>query len=155
MNNFEPSYATSDRDRASPFTTCHLLSKCFCDINISGSEVYNILVTLDPTKAMGIDSIGPKLLKHRALALFQLLHHLVSLSLTQHYIPEEWRIHQITPIHKLVDRSLVKKYRLISLLCTVSKVLEKIIYNHIIQFVNNSVSFGQFGFLQNRVVVIE
>ena len=82
-----------------------------CDINISGSEVYNILVTLHPTKAMGIDGIGPKLLKHCALALFQLLHHLVSLSLTQHYIPEEWRIHQITHIHKLVDRSLVKKYR--------------------------------------------
>ena len=121
-----------------------------CDINNSGSEVYNILVTLNPTKAMGIDSIGPKLLKHCALALFQLLYHLFSLCLTQHYIPEEWHIHQITPIHKLVDRSWVKKYRPIFLLCTVSNVLEKIIYNHIIQFVNNSISCAQFGFLRKR-----
>ena len=98
-----------------------------CDINISESEAYNILDTLDPTKAMGI---GPKLLKHCALALFQPLHHLFSLSLTQHYIHEEWRIHQITPIHKSGDRSLVNNYRPISPLCTVSKVLDKIIYNH-------------------------
>jgi len=101
-----------------------------CVINISESEAYNVLVTLDPTKAMGIDSTGPKLLKHCALALFQSLYHLFSLSLTQHYIPEEWRIHQITPIHKSGDRSLVNNYRPIALLCTVSKVLDKIIYNH-------------------------
>ena len=101
-----------------------------CDINISESEAYNTLVTLDPTKAMGNDGIGPKLLKHCALALFQPLHHLFSLSLTQHYIPEECGIHQITPIHKSGDRSLVNNYRFISLLCTVSKVLDKVIYNH-------------------------
>jgi len=44
-----------------------------CDINISESEAYNILVTLDPTKAMSIDGIGPNLLYHCALALFQLI----------------------------------------------------------------------------------
>ena len=104
-----------------------------CDINISESEAYNILVTLDPTKAMGIDGTGPKLLKHCALALFKPLHHLFSLSLTQHYIPEEWRIHRIIPIHKSGDRSLVNNYRPISLLCTVSKVLDKIIYNHTVK----------------------
>ena len=75
------------------------------------------------------DGIGPKLIT-KALALFQPLHHLFSLSLAQHYIPEEWRIHQITPIHKSGDRSLVNNYRPIALLCTVSKVLDKIIYNH-------------------------
>jgi len=38
-------------------------------------------------------------------------------------------IHQITPIHKSGDGSLVNNYRPISLLCTVSKVLDKIFYN--------------------------
>ena len=39
------------------------------DIDISVSGVYNVLINLDPTKAMGIDRIGPGILKHCAQAL--------------------------------------------------------------------------------------
>ena len=76
--------------------------------------------------------------------------HLFSLSLSQHYLPKDWRIHQIRPIFKSGDKTLVKNYRPISLLSCVSKVLERIVYNNIIWFLNNFVSDYQFGFLQNR-----
>jgi len=95
------------------------------DISISEDDVYSALVSLDPTKSMGIDGISPKLLKHCALALYQPLHHLFLLTLSQSYIPEEWRTHLITPILKSGDKSKVNNYRPISLLCSVSKVLEK------------------------------
>ena len=99
---------------------------------------------------MGIDGIGPSLLKHCAVPLYHVLFHLFSLSLSQHYLPKNWRIHQIKPIFKSGDKTLVKNYRPISLLSCVSKVLERIVYNNIIGFVNNFVSDYQFGFLQNR-----
>ena len=51
------------------------------DISISDSDVYSELTKLDTSKAMGIDNIGPKILKFCAPALYQPIHHLFSLSL--------------------------------------------------------------------------
>ncbi len=42
---------------------------------ITDSEVYTALPRLDPTKACGIDGIGPKLLHSSALTLYQVIHH--------------------------------------------------------------------------------
>ena len=54
-------------------------------------DVYDALSSLDVSKAAGCDGISPKLLKHCALPLYQPLYHLFSLSLSQHYVPHEWR----------------------------------------------------------------
>ena len=99
---------------------------------------------------MGCDGISPKLLKNCALALYQPLHHLFSLSLLQNYLPSEWRTHLIEPIFKSGNRNSVRNYRPISLLCAVSKVVERLVYNGIVDFVSNSVSIQQFGFLRGR-----
>ena len=66
---------------------------------------------LDLQKSMGIDGIGPSVLNHSAMALFRPLHHLFLLSLSQNYIPEEWRVHLITPILESGDASSVANYR--------------------------------------------
>ena len=66
---------------------------------------------LDPQKSMGIDGIGPNVLNHSAMALFRPLHHLFLLSLSQNYIPEEWRVHLITPILESGDASSIANYR--------------------------------------------
>ena len=116
------------------------------DIGISESDVFEALSSLDPNKAMEIDGIGPKILKHCALALFKPLHHLFLLRLSQHYLPEDWRCHLIVPVFKSGNKSSVRNYRPISLLCTISKVVEKLIYDKIIQFVSSSISPSQFSF---------
>ena len=59
-------------------------------ISISDTEVFNTLTNLDPNKSMGAD-IGPKVLKHCALAIYVPLHHLFNLSLSQQVIPTEWK----------------------------------------------------------------
>ena len=46
------------------------------DIIITESDMYEGLILLNPVKAMGIDGIGPKLLKHCAIVLFKPIHHL-------------------------------------------------------------------------------
>ena len=112
--------------------------------------MFQVLSSLDPSKAMGCDGIGTRLLKHCALAVYQPFHHLFCLSLSQHYIPVEWRTLMVRPIFKLGDRNYVKNYRPISLLCVTSPVLEQIVFNHIINFVINSISPYQFGFLRHR-----
>ena len=120
------------------------------DIAFSESDVFTALQSLDPSKAMGIDGIGPRVLKHCAPALYEPIFDLFLKCLSQCYIPQEWRVHKITPIYKSGDRTLIKNYRPISLLCTISKVLERIIHNNIINFVTNSISPAQFGFLRKH-----
>ena len=66
--------------------------------------------------------------------------------LSQHEIPTEWREHLIIPVYKSGDASLIKNYRPISLLCTTSKILEKLIYDKVISFVSSTISSCQFGF---------
>jgi len=97
---------------------------------------------------MGIDGIGPKVLKSCALALYQTIHHLFALRLT--LFAKEWRLHLITLIYKSGNKSSVKTYRPISLLCIISKILERIAYEKIISFVSSHISSYQFGFRQNH-----
>ena len=79
------------------------------NILVSEVDVYDALVSLNPNKAMGVDCIGPKVLKTCAITLYFPIHHLFSLCISQHKFPEEWKIHRITPIFKSGDKSNVKK----------------------------------------------
>ena len=161
-------FAVSDSEKASLFNTYfhsvftrssfqlplfsefEMPSSSLSDICISELDVFRVLRFLDVTKAKGCDGISPKLLKTCALSLYQPLRHLFSLSLSQKYLPLEWRTHLIKPIIKSGDNSSIINYRPISLLSVVSKVLEKLVYNSIVDFVSDSMSVSQFGFLRGR-----
>ena len=119
-------------------------------INISLSYTFIGLASLDPSKAMGGDGIPPAILKHSATVLAEPVHHLFSLCLSQEYLPDEWHQHHIIAIPKSGDRSQVSNYRPISLLCCLSKVLERLVFDKVSEFlVTSSVSLSQFGFIKN------
>ena len=107
-------------------------------------------VQLDPKKATSIDKISPKVLKHCANSLFHPLCHLFNLSLSTGAIPTEWKIHLITPVYKSADRSLVKNYCPISLLCIALKVPETLIYSKLLSHIFNNTTIHQFCFLPGR-----
>ena len=146
FNTFFHSVFTKSSFQIPPLEECFSDSSTLSDIGISELDVYESLSSLDITKAMGIDGIGPRVLKHCALALYKPIHHLFMLSLSQHYLPLEWRTHLITPVFKSGDKSSVRNYRPISLLCVISKLLEKLVYDKILHFLSPSLSPFQFGF---------
>ena len=152
FNTFFHSVFTSSSFSLPNMSTLPLPSSCICTSRFSDSEVLDALSSLDPTKSSGCDGIGPKLLKHCASALYIPLHHLFSVSLSKQHIPNEWKCHSITPIFKSGDKSHVKNYRPMSLLCIVSKVLEQLIYNKVNKFItdNNILCLHQFGFRQQH-----
>ena len=161
---FDNASASSDLSRAnlfnqyfhsvftqpSSFIDCintNTLSSEIDTLIFSEEEVYCALIQLDPNKATGIDTISPRILKHCASSLTHPLCHLYNLSLSTGSIPQEWKVHLIVPVHKSADHASVKNYRPISLLCNVSKVLESLVYNRIINRVLNNVTTCQFEFL--------
>ena len=87
------------------------------------------LVSLDPSKAMGVDELPPKILK----SCYQPINHLF---LNKSYIPAEWKMHLITPIHKSGDLCMIDNYRPISLLRAISKVLESCIIDFVSKAIN-------------------
>jgi len=120
------------------------------DIVITEPDVLDILQSLDVNKACGIDSISPKIFRYCALPLLKPICHLFSVSLSTSDIPTEWRTHCVVPIYKSGDKSLVSNYRPISLLCILSKVLERIVYNNLLVYLKQTLTVHQFGFLPGR-----
>ena len=76
-------------------------------MNLTSSKLLEHLMLGNGQWAMGCDGISPKLLKHCAIALYQPLYHLFSLSISQFYIPKEWRTHLIKPIFKSGNKSSI------------------------------------------------
>ena len=62
--------------------------------------------------------------------------------------PDQWKLANVSPIHKKNDKQLVSNYRPISLLPICSKILEKIIFNNMYRYlvVNDLIPKHQSGF---------
>ena len=105
---------------------------------------------LDHLKAMGCDYISPKILKFCAASLSGPVTSLINKCLESWTFLEEWKTHMITPTPKSGDLSSIRNYRPISLLCILSKVMEKLVYDKIIDFIRPQLSHAQYGFLQKR-----
>lgn len=123
------------------------------DIAITEEEVYTALVSLDPTKAMGLDEISPRILRSCALPLTPVLHHLFSMCLLHHNLPLEWKVHKIVPVFKNKDKARVNNYRPISLLSSVSKVFERLVFDKIKDFIWKTITPKQFGFLPGHSTI--
>jgi len=110
---------------------------------ITTADGHQALCSLDPNKAIGPDGVSPKVLKYCADVLCQPIRYLFQSTITNGHVPTEWHTHCVVPIFKSGDRAAISNYCPISLLCIISKVLEKIIFNVLI---SDSFSPCQFGF---------
>ena len=73
---------------------------------------------------------------------------LINKSLTEGFFPTEMKKADTIPLYKNKDKKDKNNYRPISLLLTLSKVLEKVMYKRTYNFLNNSGQFfnSQYGF---------
>jgi hypothetical protein len=74
------------------------------------------------------------------------------LSFSTGVVPKQMKISKVVPIFKSGEATSQDNYRPIALLCTFSKLLEKIVYNRISVYIdnNNLISDYQFGFRRNH-----
>lgn len=114
---------------------------------ITSANIHKIILELNDTGA-GIDGINTKLLKLLIPVILTPLTHLINLCVTKNTFPSIFKQALITPIFKAGSRTLFSNYRPISILPVLSKVLETVMYQQLMSFVNNSqlLSSHQFGF---------
>ena len=74
--------------------------------------------------------------------------YILNLSLSQGDFPDELKIANVIPLYKADDRMCFNNYRPVSLLCILSKLFEKVMYNRLISFLefNKILVENQFGF---------
>ena len=129
--------------------------KNLTQLQTSPMEVKSILETLQTGKASGPDNINNYVLKSCSSVLSYPLSTLFNLSLSSSKVPQAWKEANVTPVFKKDDPSDCKKYRPISLLSTLGKVMEKIVHKHVFYFLNaNSVITSlQSGFVPGESTV--
>ena len=107
-------------------------------ITVTIEMVKNILDNLNTSKAVGPDGISNKLLKECSNILCKPLSFIFQLSLDSGIFPDTWKEAIVSAIFKKLDPSLTKNYRPISLLSCISKVFEKLVFNHIYPHFNTN-----------------
>ena len=119
-----------------------------CRVRFRRLEVRRLLRALDVTKATGPDGISARVLKECAGPLSAPLALLFSLSFSSGVVPSSWKLAHVVPVYKKKAKSSVENYRPISLLAVASKVMETIVNEQIVNFLESQSVFSehQFGY---------
>ena len=112
----------------------------------------DILKSFEPKKSQDIDGISIELLKFISTSISTPLSHIFNLSLSTGTFPNKLKISRTVPIHKCGRADLCDNYRPISLLSTLSKILEKIVSIQLVNHLelNKLIYKHQYGFQRNK-----
>ena len=111
-----------------------------------------LISNLQNKTSSGMDGISNKLLKRIKDIIVQPVTLIINQSLTSGIYPDKFKISKITLLHKKDDRTIVSNYRLISLLPTMSNIIERVMHSQIYAFLNenNFITEQQYGFRSNH-----
>ena len=120
------------------------------DVNVN--FVHTALRSLKTNKAIGLDKLSARLLKDAADVIAPVLTALINRSFTDGVFPEVWKSAKVTALFKDGDKSLKDNYRPISILPTISKIIERAAHVQLCSYVeeNKLLPQSQFGFRQKR-----
>ena len=111
-------------------------------------EVMNLISSFKNGKASGPNSIPTPVLKHLNAEISVILSELFNLSFSSGVFPDILKTSSVLPLFKKGSKLACGNYRPISLLSNISKLLEKLMYSRLYNFLNiyNCIFELQFGF---------
>ena len=132
---------------STPLTETKLQFKCITD-----NDTQRAIDKLENKSSSGHDGISNKLLKLLKIELSKSLTLIINQMITTGIFPDSFKISKITPLFKKGDVSMLSNYRPISLLPTISKIFERILYNQLYDYFNsnNLLAEEQYGFRTNH-----
>lgn len=101
-------------------------------------------------KVSSPDGIPMMFFMHSSLALSLPLCILFNRSMVEKTFPTLWKISFVSPIFKDGDKSEVANYRPVSILCAMSKVFERLIFNKLFEEIKSKIHCSQHGFYAKR-----
>ena len=123
------------------------VGSCFAFNQVSESQCAPIFYRLY-TKGSGPDSISSRFLKFHPMFYVSAMTDITNQSFSCSTFPSRFKIAHVKPDPKKGDLHLVKNYRPVSGLPNLSKILERVAYDQLMEYlINNNLLFsGQHGF---------
>ena len=115
--------------------------------------IREFLDQLNTAKSCGLDEITSRLLKEFSKSFSIPLCTLFNKQLDSGCFPKVWKAANLVPVFKSDDREMVENYRGISLLCIISRVLEKFVFSNVFPFFQPQIYHLQDGFVDGRSYV--
>jgi len=114
----------------------------------STHEITTIIKSLKAKNSYGYDEVTTKLLKISAKYICSPLTHICNKAISSGTFPERLKYSVTKPLYKKGDKTDPSNYRPISILTSFSKVLEKALYNRLVEYINNNklLTGQQYGF---------
>jgi len=127
-------------------------SKSFFLEQIDISEILNCAKNMKCSHSFGHDGVSSFFIKNTINNIIVPLSHIFNTSFKYGIFPKHFKISKIKPLYKKGDRNVICNYRPISLLPTLSKLLEKIMFKRLNNYLNhlNFFTDSQYGFRTNR-----
>ena len=151
FNNFFANLCTviSNSSVLPPFSAPYTLDH-FSTFAFDMEKVPKLINSLDSNKAHGCDEISIRMLKMCNKAISKLLTLLYKICLNEGVFPNIWKHANVVPVHKKADKSNFTNYCPMSLLPICGKILERLIYDTLLDFLKKRslISSNQSGFIQ-------
>jgi Reverse transcriptase (RNA-dependent DNA polymerase)/Endonuclease/Exonuclease/phosphatase family len=114
------------------------------------NEVKETVLELKNSLAIGVDQIKINALKYCIDEIKPHIVNIINQSFIQSKVPKNMKVAKIVPIFKGGNPTEPSNYRPISILPIISKILEKIVYKRLIQFLQNNYQLftKQYGFIK-------
>ena len=130
------------------YSDINIVPKSFKITRVTENFIHKELLNLNPHKSTGIDDIQSKFLKEGANEIKSIITHIINLSIDTNTVPDELKFAKVKPLFKKNSRLDVGNYRPVSILCIVSKILERSVYVQMEKYLNeNNIIYGnQSGF---------
>jgi hypothetical protein len=120
--------------------------------NVTEEEILKIISDIKSKKSFGLDRISSTLLKQIKQEIYKPITIIVNQSIETGIFPDQLKIAKVIPIYKKGEKTLIENYRPISILPTVSKIIEKVIFKQIHQHFqsNDLYHASQYGFRESH-----
>ena len=125
------------------------------DLRLSLHETESLLQKCVDSNDMGPDEIPSFVLRNASNILAPLVVELFTHIINDRTWPDAWKVSHVTPLHKTGPKSSVENYRPISILCKLSLILERIIFNFLYPIVAKRIHRQQHGFMKARSTVTQ
>lgn len=104
---------------------------------VTTDEVGKALLSINQT-SIGYDGISVNYLSNAPSCVLKVITHIFNSSLKQGVFPETWKSALIKPIPKIKAPKSEKDFRPISLLCALSKALEKLVHDQMVAYLTQN-----------------
>ena len=104
-------------------------------------KIRKLLGSLKNKTSTSMDQLDNYAVKLAADHIAGPLHHVITLSLMQKQFPKSWKLTKIVTLHNKLSPLKMENYRPVAILSPLSKVLEKVMYEHIYDYFDRNKLF--------------